>query len=188
MLYIVSGASRAGKSLIAERMLRQKGIPYMSLDWLVMGFTDGLPQYGLHDNLMPDEIAEKLWTFVRPICANMLWSGIDYVLEGEAILPHLVRELIDENPGKVEICFVGFTDIDIERKVLDVRQFSVGKGDWLIQEDDDYIRRHLKNMVRHSEMIKGGCEQYDLPYFDTSRDFLTTVEQATEYLLRNHPG
>jgi len=156
----------------------------MSLDWLVMGFTDGLPRYGIHDKLMPDEIAEKLWSFLKPICENMTWSGIDYVIEGEAVLPELIRELLDDHPGKIDICFMGYTDIDIERKLTDIRNYSTGKGDWLVKEDDDYIVRHIGNLVEHSRMIKEGCEKHDMRYIDTSVDFLAAIDDATEYLLR----
>ncbi len=57
MIYIISGASRSGKTLIAEKMVKQYGIPYVSLDWLVMGFTNGIPEYGIHDKLWPNEIS-----------------------------------------------------------------------------------------------------------------------------------
>ena len=74
MLYLVSGASRSGKTMVAENILQRTGIPYLSIDWLVMGFTQGIPEYGVHDRLMPDEIAEGIWPFLKAICANMLWS------------------------------------------------------------------------------------------------------------------
>jgi hypothetical protein len=184
MLYLVSGASRSGKTMIAKKILRQKQIPYMSLDWLVMGFTNGLPQYGIHDKLMPDEIAEKMWSFVKPIFESMIWQGIDYVVEGEAILPELIHELLEKHPGDVKICFVGFTDIDVEQKLMDIRNHSVEERDWLTKEDDAYICSHIKNMVGHSRTIKDGCEQFNLRYFDTSVDFPGSINEATEFLLR----
>ena len=69
----------------------------MSLDWLVMGFTNGAPHYGIHDKLFPNEIAEKFWRFLKAMCESMLWSEVDYVIEGEAILPVLMRELLDKH-------------------------------------------------------------------------------------------
>lgn len=185
MLYIVSGASRAGKSLIAKKILQERQIPYMTLDWIMMGFTVGLPEYGIHDKLMPDEIAGKMWRFVKPIFENMVWSGIDYVVEGEAILPELIKEFSGDHPDSMEVCFVGFTDIDIDQKLKDIREHKLGKGDWLNQEDDGYIRRHIENMVNYSKFIQQGCEQHNLRYIDTSKDFLESIEEATSYLFRN---
>ena len=182
MLYLVSGASRSGKTIIANTIFEQRQIPYMSLDWLVMGFTNGAPEYGIHDRLFPDEIAEKIWGFLKAMCECMLHSELDYVIEGEAVLPELVRGLLDEYPDKIKICFLGYTDIDADTKLSDIRTYSDGNDDWLIKEPDDFIFDHIDNMVTHSRRIKDGCEKYDMCYIDTSTDFAGAVEAATEYL------
>ncbi|MBT8068998.1 MAG: hypothetical protein KJO80_01055 [Gammaproteobacteria bacterium] len=182
MLYLVSGASRAGKTIIARKALEQKQIPYLSLDTLVMGFTNGIPEYGIHDRLLPAEIAEKIWSFLKAMCESMLWAEIDYMIEGEAILPGLVRELLDKYPDKIRLCFVGYIDVDTGAKLRDIRTHSDGTGDWLTTEPDDFICDHIHNMVEHSRRIKNDCEKYDLCYFDTSTDFEGAVEQATRHL------
>jgi hypothetical protein len=38
-------------------------------------------------------------------------------------------------------------------------------------------------MIGYSKMIKNGCEEHGLSYFDTSEDFLGTIEAATGYLV-----
>ena len=81
MLYLISGASRSGKTIIAHNILKQQQIPYVSLDWLVMGFTNGIPEYGIHDRLLPNEIAERLWSFLKAMCESMLWLEGDYVID-----------------------------------------------------------------------------------------------------------
>jgi hypothetical protein len=52
--------------------LQQAKTPYISLDWLVMGFTNGIPKYGIHDKLFPNEIAVKFWSFLEAMCENMI--------------------------------------------------------------------------------------------------------------------
>ena len=37
MIYLISGASHTGKTLLAQRILEEKHIPYLSLDHLKMG-------------------------------------------------------------------------------------------------------------------------------------------------------
>lgn len=183
MLYMVSGASRSGKTIIAKNIMQQVRIPYMSLDWLVMGFTNGIPEYGIHDKLFPNEIAEKIWSFLEAMCESMIWTETDYVIEGEAILPDLISKLIDKHPGKIRICFVGYTDIDIEKKVSDIREYGDGKGDWLNKESDHYVYRHIENMVTHSWKMKDSCGKSNIHYFDTSDNFLGVINEATRYLL-----
>ena len=183
MLYLISGASRSGKTIMAREILAKKNLPYVSLDWLVMGFTNGIPNYGIHDKLFPNEIAEKIWDFLNAMVESMLWSEEDCVIEGEAILPELVSELLKKHPGKIKICFVGYTDIDIDKKVKELKDFSRGKRDWLTQEPDDYIFRHINNMVVYSKRIKEDCEKFRIRYFDTSDNFMKTIDEATNYLL-----
>lgn len=65
MLYIIGGASRSGKTIIAEELSVKMKIPYLSLDWIMMGFTNEIPEYGIHDLLFPDDIAERLWSFLK---------------------------------------------------------------------------------------------------------------------------
>ncbi|MFT5098615.1 MAG: hypothetical protein ACI9HY_000724 [Planctomycetaceae bacterium] len=183
MLYIVSGASRSGKTLIAKEIMKRTAIPYMSLDWLVMGFTNGIPEYGIHDKLWPNEIAEKFWPFLNAMCKNMLWTEVDYILEGEAVLPKLISDLLKNHPDKVRICFVGYADVNAEDKVRDVKQYSEGKGDWLISEPDDVINSHIENMIGYSKLIKNECADNSLAYVDTSNKFEESLENAVELLL-----
>ena len=44
MLFLVSGTSRSGKTLIAKKILADNQIPYLSFDWLMMGFNHGMPE------------------------------------------------------------------------------------------------------------------------------------------------
>ena len=107
------------------------------------------------------------------------------MIEGEALLPELIKEFSDKHPDNIEICFVGYTDIDIDQKLMEIRKYNLGKGDWLIQENDEYIYRHIENMIYHSRIIKESCERHNVRYIDTSVDFLASMEEATEYMLRN---
>lgn len=182
MLYLVSGTSRSGKTLIARQILADKRIPYLSLDWLMMGFNDGIPEYGIHHLLWPNEIAEKMAPFLRGVIGSMLTDDVDYVIEGEALLPSSVADLIEKHPGKIRAVFVGYTDINVDDKVALVKKYADGDNDWLTSEPDDYIRDHIGNMIAYSKMIKTECEQFGVPYFDTSEDFLGAIRSATDAL------
>jgi 2-phosphoglycerate kinase len=183
MLFLVSGTSRSGKTLIARKILADKQIPYLSLDWLMMGFNDGIPEYGIHHLLWPNEIAEKMAPFLLGMIDSMLVDGMDYVIEGEAMLPGLAADLVEKYPDKIKVVFVGYTDINVQDKVALVKKHSDGENDWLTNETDDYISDHVKNMIAYSKMIKTECEKHGLSYFDTSEDFPGAIESATDFLL-----
>lgn len=183
MLYIISGASRTGKTIIAKNIMKRKKIPYLSLDWIVMGFTNGLPKYGIHDKLWPDEIAERLWSFLMAMLESMLWLEEEYIIEGEAITPSLSKELLDKHSDKIRICFVGYTEVMIEEKVNSVKFHSDVKRDWLLKESDKYIYNHIENMVTYSKRIRNACVKHNIRYFDTSTKFAPVIEEAIKYLL-----
>jgi hypothetical protein len=185
MLFLVSGTSRSGKTLIARKLLADRQIPYLSLDWLMMGFNDGLPEYGIHHLLWPDEIARKMGPFLLGMIDSMLVDGMDYVIEGEAMLPEVVADLVEKHPDKIRAVFAGYTEIDVEDKVALVKQHGAGENDWLTSKSDEYIREHIGNMIAYSKMIRDECDKHGLPYFDTSDDFLGAIETATDFLVGN---
>jgi hypothetical protein len=185
MLYLISGTSRSGKTLIAKKIFAEKQIPYLSLDWLMMGFNDGIPEYGIHHLLWPDEIARKMGPFFKGMIDSMLVDGMDYVIEGEAMLPRLIADLVEEHPDKIKAVFVGYTKINVNDKIALVKKHGDGEKDWLTNESDEYIRDHIGNMIAYSKMIKSECEKNGLPYFDTSEDFLAAIEAATDFLVRD---
>lgn len=182
MLYLISGTSRGGKTIVSKKIFADLKIPYLSLDWLVMGFTNGIPEYGINDKLFPDEIAKKMWNFTKAMCENMIWVGNDYIIEGEAILPEHADELLKKYPDKVKVCYLGYADIDINKKVDDVKKFSGGTNDWLCNESDEFIYKHINNMVTYSIMIRNECEKYKVKYFDTSNNFIKAIDLAVKYL------
>ena len=183
MLLLVGGTSRSGKTLIARKILADNHIPYLSLDWLMMGFNDGIPEYGIHHLLWPNEIAEKMGPFLLGMIDSMLVDGMDYVIEGEAMLPRLVADLVEKHPDKIRAVFVGYTDINARDKVALVKQHGNGENDWLTKKSDEYIRDHVENMIAYSKMVRSGCEQHRLPYFDTSDDFSGAIEAAADFLV-----
>ena len=183
MLFLVSGTSRSGKTLIARKLLEDKQIPYLSLDWLMMGFNDGIPEYGIHHLLWPHEIAEKMTPFLSGMIDSMLVDGMDYVIEGEAMLPQQIAALVQKHPDKIRAVFVGYTEMNVNDKVALVKKHDGGENDWLTKKSDEYIRDHIENMIAYSKMIKNECEKHGLSYFDTSDDFLGAIEAATDFLV-----
>ena len=185
MLYLVGGASRSGKSLIARKILVERRIPYLSLDWLMMGFNDGLPEYGIHHRLWPNEIAEKMAPFVQGMIGSMLLEKLHYVIEGEAMLPEMVAELVERHPGRIRAVFLGYATIGVRKKIALVKGYGGDENDWLTRKSDSYIREHVANMIAYSKTIRSECKKHGLPYCDTSDDFSRSVATATELLVGN---
>jgi hypothetical protein len=121
--------------------------------------------------------------FLLGMIDSMLTDGMDYVIEGEAMLPQLVADLVDKHPGKIRAVFLGYTEISVDDKVALIKKHGDGVNDWLINKSDEYIRDHIENMIAYSKMIKSKCEEHGLSYFDTSEDFLGATQAATDFLV-----
>lgn len=187
MLILISGTSRSGKTLIARKILADRGIPYLSLDWLMMGFNDGIPEYGINHLLWPNEIAEKMAPFLRGMIDCMLVDGMDYVIEGEAMLPAFVADLVRKHPDRIRAVFVGYTEISVSDKVALVKKHVNSENDWLTNEPDEYIRDHIGNMIAYSKMIRDECKQHGLRYIETSADFPAAIASAVDVLIGDLP-
>ena len=185
MIYIISGSSRSGKTIVAKKVMKQCQFPYLSLDWLVMGFTNGIPEYGIHDKLWPDEIAERIWDYLEAMLESMIWTGADVIIEGEAVLPEQINEFSEKHPGQIKICYLGYSNVSIEQKVQEIYQYSLGKNDWLTKESPAYVEDHTGNMITYSKKIEKDCKKYGLKYFDTSENFTQTLDKVIAYLIEN---
>lgn len=182
MLYLLGGAPRAGKSTVARRLVTESGVPYFSLDYLMMGLANGLPLSGV-DADDPDEarVADRMWPVVRPMATAMLENGEEYLLEGVHLFPRFVWELQQAWPGQVRSCFLGYADADVQRKAAELRRFPPGPNDWMSEFDDGEIARSVAAFKALSTLIRDECTRYGLRYIESSADFPGAVAEAVAY-------
>ena len=182
MLYLLGGSPRSGKSIIANRFLAETRIPFFCLDYLMMGFAEGLPEYGVDPEGDERRIGELLWPVVEPLAVALDEDEIDYMLEGVQVLPTHARELFEKLDGRVRACFVGFAEVDTLEKFRDIRRFGGGLDDWLRDYDDQRLIGEIERLKAFSEYIRSECDKYHLRYFETSADLQQTVDEVVLYL------
>ena len=68
-------------------------------------------------------------------------------------------------------------------KFKDTKKYSLEQKDWLSDKSDEYILDHVQNMIGHSIKIARTCKENDMKYFDTSKDFMGTLQKAIAFLL-----
>jgi hypothetical protein len=181
MHYLLGGAARAGKSAIARQFLRETGIPFFCLDWLMMGLAQGLPATGVDPD--DDELAVGvlLWPVVRPLALALVEDEVDYLIEGVQLHPQQVRQLYDQAPGQVRGCFVGYVEIDVMAKFRQLRRYGGGADDWLRYEEDDQLVAQIERLKALSRRLRTECACYRVPYFETTTDRDHTVTEVVRY-------
>ncbi len=151
MLYIIGGAPRAGKSILAQRMLEECRLAYFPTDTLMMGLATALPQLGLKPSASPSMRAPIMWPILRGMAVKILENHEDYLLEGDVLMPAHAAELRKGFGSALRACFLGYETVDSVAKVRDIRRHGAGNEDWTNECDDAHLLRiveEFKNLSR----------------------------------------
>ncbi len=183
MLYLLGGAARAGKSTIARQFLAQTGIPFFCLDYLMMGFANGLPEAGVDPDDDELHVADRLWPILKPMATALVEDKVEYLIEGVQLRPRHVWELGQNLRGHVRACFVGFAGMDTTTKFQEMRRFGGGPDDWLRDYDDEAVRAEIERLKAFSAHLKEECRKYGLKYVEISTDLQETVDRVVQYLV-----
>ncbi|HUO12532.1 MAG TPA: hypothetical protein VMU37_07225 [Caulobacteraceae bacterium] len=182
MLYLVGGASRAGKSSLAERMRIRHGVPWFPLDALKMSLFRGAPQLGVHPEHDDLETADLMWPFVRALLENLIFDGRDYLVEGVNLRPDTIATFRLEADTPVAALFLGYPDIDPHRKRRQIADGAGGYNDWLNRMGDDYIAEYIEESRQFSRRLQDDCARLDLPFIDTAGDLEAALDLAERTL------
>ena len=80
MVYIITGASHTGKTVLAQRLLEKRHIPYLSIDHLKMGLIrSGRTALTPEDD---DALTAYLWPVVREIIRTAIENRQELIVEG----------------------------------------------------------------------------------------------------------
>ena len=80
MIVLVTGASHAGKTLLAQRILEKCSFPYLCIDHLKMGLIrSGCTKLTPEDD---DELTDYLWPIVREMIKTAIENKQNLVVEG----------------------------------------------------------------------------------------------------------
>jgi hypothetical protein len=183
MLYLVGGCSRSGKSILAERMRANHGVPWFPLDALKMALYQGAPELGVDPNADDLFTADQLWPIVRALLGHFAVDGRDYLIEGVNLRPAAVAEAIFESKTEIRACFLGYPRLSLDIKADFVKRFGGLPNDWLNTMSAQFVEHHIRRCIRISIDLQRECAYLDIPYFDTGQDFEPVLRAAEQALL-----
>lgn len=134
MIYLISGATHAGKTYYAQKLLEEKHVPYLSLDHLKMGLIrNGFTSLTAEDD---EELTALLW----PIAREMIKTAIENK-------QHLT----------VEGCYIPFDWADdLEPEYLREIRYRC------LILTESYIRANYDTILAHASVIEERQEDPDL--------------------------
>jgi hypothetical protein len=181
LLLFIGGAARTGKGILVRRLLLKRQMSFLSLDALKMGLTRGVPEFEINPNAGAIPVAERLWSLVREMSLNLMSEGVDYVLEGE-LLPKHVAAFQLEYPSQVRACFLGYHSTTPEQKLRAIRSHAGFPNDWSVEYSDPELLAVLRREIDFSRYLLKECQKYNLSYFDTSGQFLETLDRVFAFV------
>ena len=74
------------------------------------------------------------------------------------------------------------------QKLHDIRTFSGHPNDWPSTYADSALLDIITREIAFSQYVMDACARYGMRYFDTSRDFVATLDQVVAYLRAEKPS
>ncbi len=127
MIILIAGASHAGKTALAQRLLEKYKYPYLSIDHLKMGLvrsgnTELTP---LSDD---ESLTAYLWPIVREIVKTAIENGQNLIVEGCYIPFHWQEDFSEEY-------------------LADIRYYCLVMS-------ENYIRNHFGDIKKYADVIE----------------------------------
>ncbi|MDP3953213.1 MAG: hypothetical protein Q8P99_00080 [bacterium] len=204
MIYLIGGAPRSGKSMLAERLGKQLNLPYVSTDDLEEEVRDRTPeqewhvkfpktvirkQSGFNNDEMYLEftIEEIVEAYIRQ--SEAVWDEVsklakkeDYIVEGYHIHPALVIRLREE-VGVENVKSVFLTRKDTSKTVEEATKFA-SEEDWFTKQtkDEPTYPKMAKMISRFSQFFEKEAEINQLKIISMDNHFESGLKEALDYL------
>ncbi len=153
MIYLISGASHTGKTMLAQRLLEEKHWPYLSLDHLKMGLIrSGNTALTVCDD---DLLTDYLWPIAREMAKTAIENRQNLIIEG-CYIPHSWAADFDE------------------------AYLTQVRAVWLILSER-YIGNHFDDIRAHASDLERRLDDSGLSKEDLIRDNLKNLELCQKF-------
>ena len=154
MVLLIAGASHAGKTALAQKILIKYGYPYLSIDHLKMG----LIRSG-NTTLTPlsetGELTAYLWPIVREMIKTAIENQQNLVVEGCYIPFNWDDDFTDEYRQHIRYCCLVMSDSYIRNHFDDIRRFAN-----VVEQraDDEWCT--LENILEENAQVRYAVQKY----------------------------
>ena len=112
MVILITGASHTGKTVLAQKLLEKRQVPYLSIDHLKMG----LIRSGQTDLTPADDekLTEYLWPIVREMIKTAIENRQNLTVEGCYVPPRWRKDFDEAYLASIRFVCLAMTDAYID--------------------------------------------------------------------------
>ena len=170
MIFLITGASHTGKTLLAQRLLEKYHYPYLSIDHLKMG----LIRSG-NTGLTPED-AEELVAYLWPIVREMIKTAVEnrqnLIVEGCYIPQDWRKDFSDRSRREIRLYCRVMSRTYIEQHFSDIRKYA-GEIEERLDDTDFTMETAIEDNARYLEM----CEKQGLRYILIDGEYKVEIEE-----------
>jgi len=180
MIYLIGGAPRVGKSIIAKQFAESIKGRFVSTDELenpddqqpsVIFYSD--PKKNI---LTPSQRIESVKNEAKQIASNItnvidkaIKEPQDTVIEGVHLFPAYVDNFIRKfGKDNIKAIFIGSRNIEL---VLEGMARNISQNNWLKDFNQEVLRQIALFTKAFSDYLYDECKKYNLLYKERSNDF-----------------
>lgn len=157
MIYLISGATHSGKTLLAQHLLEKYHVPYLSIDHLKMGLIrSGNTALTPMDD---DKLTDYLWPIVREMVKTAIENRQNLTVEGCYIPFDWKKDFSGEYLPHIRCRWLIFSRSYIENHFDDIVRHANAIEARL---DDSGLDR--EKLIRENEDIGENCQKHGCEY------------------------
>ena len=157
MVLLIGGASHTGKTVLAQRILEERHIPYLSIDHLKMGLIrSGQTELTPMDD---EKLTPYLWPIVREMVKTAIENGQNLTVEGCYIPFDWKKDFSDTYLQDIRCVFLVMSEDYIRTHFGEIRAHADA-----IEKRLDDSGLSMEELVRSNAAILAGCKEHGCKY------------------------
>lgn len=155
-----------GKSTLAQKLLDEKKIPYVSTD----GLTVMLKPAGQPSFYSPEK-AKRFYPYLDLFMSRMESVGPEYTIEGDSFSPEHVSKLKQKYELKCVYLIMKNPRLD---NILKYAQHD----NWPSSVSHEHLNTLVERIKKASYELEEQCEQYGIACYDLSDNYASAILRA----------
>ena len=157
MVLLIGGASHTGKTVLAQRILEERHIPYLSIDHLKMGLIrSGQTELTPMDD---EKLTDYLWPIVREMVKTAIENGQNLTVEGCYIPFDWKKDFSDVYLQHIRCVYLVMSEAYIRTHFGEIRAHADA-----IEKRLDDSGLSMEELVRSNAAILAGCKEHGCEY------------------------